>query len=219
MANTVTFNVSSNAQPGITVNHMKYALYKQSDLTTIVTAQSFAPAHPERTVSFPALTRENWRFRLLEVLPDNTTIVREMDYFDFVPGDNSITYFPPEEIQVDVTAGLVNGTTSFIFDGTGGTEDWRGRTIYTERVGQGTMQKGVQYSWDTATGTFTLLTPEDKFQPNELFNIEFATIVSSISGVLPQTLFTGILIVTGATTLTASDIGKKIIIKGASSAF
>lgn len=222
MANTITFNVASNAQPGITVNHMKYALYLQTDLSTIVAFQNFSPAHPARTVSFPGLTRSNYRFRLLETLPDNTTIVREMDYFDFVPGSSNIVYYPPVEIQADNTPGIVStvgSNTSFVFDGTAGTFDWRGREIFVERVGQGTMQRGVQYSWDTNTGTFTLLTVGDTFQPLELFNVEFGLVTTIDAGVAPQQLFSGVRIITGTTTLTNADIGKKIIIKGASNSF
>lgn len=218
MSNTITFSVSTNAQLGITVHDMKYALYKSTDLTTIVSSQTFSPPHNARTVTFPGLLRTNYRYRLLEM--NGGSLVAQLDYFDFVPGDNNVIYYQPTEIQTDITAGLVNGTTSFTFDGTGGTVDWRGRTIATaERVGQGTMQAGVQYSWNSTTGVFTLLQSGDTFQPAELFVISFTTITNAIAGVPPQALFTATTIITGTTVLTGADIGKKLIIKGASSAF
>lgn len=219
---TITFNVTSSSKPSITVNHLKYALYKDSDLTTIVTSQSFAPAHPQRTVTFPGLARDNYRFRLLEVLPDDVTIVRELLYTDFTPGNDSIIYYEPIEIQADVTVGLVHGTTSFTFDGTAGTFDWRNRTISVERVGQGTMQAAVQYLWVPATGVFTLLTVGDTFQSNELFVVSFGLIVGSSGGVPPTvgvSLFKSTRIITGNTTLTSADIGKNIIMKGLSNYF
>lgn len=216
---TETFDVTSNPQLSITVNHMKYALYKNTDLSTIVTAQSFPPTHNLRTVHFPGLERTNYRFRLLEVLPDDMTIVREILYTDFVPGASSPIFYVPKEIQVGVTAGLVAAATTFVFDGTGGTEDWRGRNIKVERVGQGTMQNSVQYSWDNVMGTFTLLQSGDTFQPNELFVVEFDLVLGNAESVAPVSAFSGVMIITGATTLVAGDIGKKIIIKGATSAF
>lgn len=222
MASTVTFNLSSNAQPTITVNHMVYAIYRQSDPTVIVQSQDFAPGgsgHPARDVTFPGLDRSNWQFRLLETLPDGVTVVREMDNFFFVPGANGVISYPPYEVQVDVTPGVVNGNTSFVFDGTDGTPDWRGRDAYPERVGQGTMQLEVQYLWDKETGSFTLLQDGDTFQPSELFNFTFATITDSIAGVPIPAPFSGVMIVENTTVLTGADIGKKIIIKGESTSF
>lgn len=218
MSNTITFDVSTNAQPGITVHDMKYALYKSTDLSTIVSFQTFTAPHGARTVSFPGLLRTNYRYRLLEM--NGASIVAELDKFDFVPGENNVIYYQPVEIIVNITPGLTSGTTSFTFDGTAGTFDWRGRIISLfERVGQGTMQAGIQYTWNDVTGVFQLLQTGDTFAPGELFVASFNTVTNAISGVPPQALFTGTMIVAGTTVLTGADIGKKIIIKGASSAF
>lgn len=218
MALYFPFSVSSNTQPTMTVNHMVYALYKQSSPLAIVTSQAFAPPHGARQVFFPALERTNWKFQLLETLPDNVTVVRVMDSYNFVPGTNTPLWYDPVEIEADVTPGVVSGTNTFTFDGTAGTFDWRGREIYSERVGLGTMKKTVQYSWDPVTGIFTLLTALDVFQPNELFNVEFG-VVNAMAGVVVPPLFTDTMVITGAVTLVAADAGKNIIIKGLSAGF
>jgi hypothetical protein len=79
---------------------------------------------------------------------------------------------PSVQIQVDVTAGLVNNTTSATFDGTSGKPDFRGYKIIPERLGTGTMW-AADYSWNAATGFWQLLNTGDKFQPLEKFNISF----------------------------------------------
>jgi len=222
MPNTVTFNISSNAQPGMAVNHMVYALYKQSDPGVIVYSQAFAPPHNARLVSFPGIERTNWQFKLLQTLPDNVTVVSQMDSYFFVPGDNFVTYYEPVEIEIGVTPGTTIGANTFTFDGSGGTFDWRGRKVFVERVGQGTMSRTtsvLQYSWDSVNGIFTLLAVGDEFAPNELFNVEFGLVTDAISGVPVANLFSGTMIITGATTLVAGDAGKNIIIKGASVGF
>lgn len=219
MSLTLTYSISTNAQSSIGVNHMRYTIYKKSNLAAIFQSQSFAPPHNARTVTFPALPKDNYRYILQEVLPDDVTVIRQMDLYDFVPGANDIIYYSPIEIQADFTVGMISATNTFTFDGTAGTFDWRGRDIYPERVGQGTMQKGIQYSWDKINGIFLLLQTDDVFAPGELFNIEFGIISTTFDGILPTSLFSGVLIISGATTLTAADIGKKIIIKGASSTF
>jgi hypothetical protein len=89
------------------------------------------------------------------------------DNFDNLP------YHAPVQLQAGVTVGLVAGATSFTFDGTAGTPDWRGYDIFPERIGQGTMIRGVGYSWNISTGRFDLLAGGDIFQPGEYFNITF----------------------------------------------
>jgi len=77
----------------------------------------------------------------------------------------------------------------------------------------------VQYTWDTVLGKFDLITADDAFQTGELFNIEFELVVQNAGSPPAQELFTDVMIVTGTTALTGADIGKKIVIKGASPYF
>jgi len=214
---TVTLNIFTAAFPLITTNDLKYVVYAASDPGVEVASQTFSPVHPARTVSFPGLNRINYIWKLLEM--NGITVVAERASFNVVPDNSEFRYKSPIEIQTDLTPGIVNGATSFVFDGTGGTYDWRGWNIFTERVGMDTMQRDVEYSWDSVTGTFTLLLSGDSFQPTEKFNFEFELLIQTSSGVPPAELFSGVMIVTGTTTLVAGDAGKKIIIKGASPYF
>lgn len=218
MANVV-LNVYTAAFPLITTNSLKYVVYLQSDPLVEVTSQTFAAPHAARTVSFPGLERANYIWKLIEM--NGGTPVRTIGSFNVVPeNDTDVTYYEPKEIIADITTGLTSGTNTFTFDGTGGTEDWRGREIYVERVGQGTMQKNAQYSWDSVTGVFTLLETGDVFGVNERFNVEFGIVVSTNSGgVIEPIFFKGIIAVTGTTSLVSGDAGKKILINGASPYF
>ncbi len=215
----VVLNIYTGAFPLITVNSLKYSVYLQSDPLVEVSAQTFAAPHAARTVSFPGLVRANYIWKLTEM--NGATPVRTIGSFNIVPeNDTDVTYYEPKEIIADITTGLTSGTNTFTFDGTGGTEDWRGREIYVERVGQGTMQKNAQYSWDTVTGIFTLLETGDVFQPNERFNVEFGLVVTTSSGgVIEPLFFKSVMEVTGTTTLVSGDAGKKILINGASNYF
>jgi hypothetical protein len=218
MANVADLNIFTGTMPSIG-NDMKYVVYKSGEYPAETASQTFSAPHVARTVSFPGLQITNYIWKLLEV--SGATVISERGSFNVVPdSDSPIKYKAPVEIEADVTVGFIAGINTFTFDGTSGTEDWRGYEIYTERVGQGTMRKGVQYSWNSGTGVFLLLQAGDAFQPNELFNIEFGIISGvSSSGIPPQNLFTSVRVVTGNTVLTAADVGKKIIIKGLSNYF
>jgi len=219
MPNTVNLSIYTAAFPAITVHDLKYVVYKSADFPAEEASQTFSPPHGARTVSFPGLERTNYIWKLIEM--DGATPVLEKASFNVVPdGDTDIEWKPPIEIEADVTPNFSSGTNTFTFDTPGSDMDWRGWDIYVDRVGQGTMKKNTQYSWDSVTGTFTLLLAGDEFQPNELFNVEFGIKQRQSSGGIPAiSIFAGTMIVTGTTTLVAGDIGKKIIIKGASPYF
>lgn len=80
-------------------------------------------------------------------------------------------YRKPEYLIAGETAGFPAGVSSVTFDGTLGTPDLRGWTPIITR--NGPMQPGVNYSWDPATGIFTLLAINDKFGQGELFFFQF----------------------------------------------
>lgn len=86
-----------------------------------------------------------------------------------------IGYSQKEEVQVQAgtTVGIVVGLNSFVFDGTDGTEDWRGYEITVNRSEYGVMIKNVDYSWDKVTGIFTLLKSGDVFTSNQWFTVNF----------------------------------------------
>jgi hypothetical protein len=86
---------------------------------------------------------------------------------------SGLMYRTPELIQADATTGFVSGVNTVTFDGTSGKADWRGWEIIPERIGQGTMKKGVDYSWDIIDGVWTLLASGDTFRADEYFFIQF----------------------------------------------
>jgi hypothetical protein len=86
---------------------------------------------------------------------------------------SALPYKSPIQIQADATTGLTSGTNTFTFDGAAGKYDWRGYEMYPERIGQGTMVRGRDYSWNVNTGKFDLLLSGDVFQPLEFFNVTF----------------------------------------------
>ena len=196
---------------------LRYELYKASAPLAVVASQTFSAPHPARTVNFLGLARVNYIFRLIQETSGGDVSI--IDDYNFTPDNDEVFFYSPEKVKVDITTGVTNGTTSFTFDGTAGTPDWRGREMYPERVGQGTMERDVQYSWDTATGEFNLLQPDDIFQPEEIFNITFDPLMRNGQSPVVVTPFSEVLIITGTTTLTTTDIGKKIIIKGATPYF
>ena len=79
-----------------------------------------------------------------------------------------------EVIQVGVTTGLVAGSSSFVFDGTGGKPDYRlYEPIFFEYGGRQPMIKGLDYSWDYTTATLVLLQPGDSFSDQQYYTTQF----------------------------------------------
>lgn len=76
-------------------------------------------------------------------------------------------------VQVKAGVTILPGGTIFPVDGNSVTvADWIGWKPRIERIGQGTMKDGVDYTWNINTGLFQLRTG-DKFQLNEWFYITF----------------------------------------------
>lgn len=93
-----------------------------------------------------------------------------------------------EQIKVGTTTGLVAGTSSFTFDGTGGKPNYLNYEIVpSELNGRGILILNVDYSWDYVTGHFQLLQAGDAFQQNQYYNIHFE-IVPPSSNPLPPSL-------------------------------
>lgn len=213
----VTLNIIQNTIPGITSNDLKYVVYKAVDYPAETASQTFAPPHNERTISFPGLERTNYIWKLFKM--SGMTIVEQLESFQVVPDNDGVIYKSPELIQVDITPGFTAGATVAVLDGSSGTEDWRGFEIYVERLGIGTMKKGLDYTWNINTGTFTLIVIGDSFQHLEFYNITFGLIVGGSSGIIAPSTFGGQKIITNTDSLSAGDVGKDIIIKGAAPYF
>jgi hypothetical protein len=80
-------------------------------------------------------------------------------------------YKPPVYLTAGTSIGLTPGATTFTFDGTVGTPDWRGWTPIIFRAGP--LEPGVDYSWDPDAGRLSLLRAGDKFGPGEKLSVQF----------------------------------------------
>lgn len=81
-----------------------------------------------------------------------------------------------EVIRVGFTPGLVEGATSFVFDGSGSPAkpDYRlYEPIFFEYGGRSPMIKGVDYSWDSELGKFLFLDPDDTLKEGQYYTVGF----------------------------------------------
>lgn len=211
---TETASFYTGAFPTITANDLKYVLYATSDPLAEVDSQTFAPPHPARTVVFSGLEKVVYNFKLLK-MSGGSPVDTLIDLI-FEPNNSEFRYRDPEILEVGSTPGLVDGATSFTFDGTAGTADWRGWTPIMQPPGFGPLLEGYNYTWDPVTGLFTLV-DGTTFSTGVRYLVEFEPITAS-SAAPPSALrlFTGVMEITANTTLTADDMGKKILINPAS---
>lgn len=210
---TVVINAYSIPYPLIT-NDIRVDISTQASPLAIIDSQTEPAPHPERIWSFPGLPRTNYVFQMNEVDGDGNP-VRQLAYFDIVPGDLTMGIWRAEEqVRVDETIGLVSGNTSFTFDGTDGAPDWTGWEISIEEYsGVGTMIRGVDYSWDSVTGVFAYLNGME-LAPEQWFTVEFEAQAGGAASVPTFTDFS-MRIITTDETLVPDDFGKKLIIEPA----
>lgn len=172
---TVDLQIWTGAYPDIT-NNIQINIYDPEDPLAIVTSLNKAAPHLDgRTWDFPGLNRQNWIFRIFEM--SGVTVVRQLGGDKTVVPSSAGGVKQKSSIQItaDITTGFTSGVNTFTFDGTSGTEDWRGWDLDTVfRMATGPMKKGVDYSWNPTTGTFTLLIVGDLFGPREWLNVQFA---------------------------------------------
>lgn len=177
-----------NTSPyNLITNNIQINIYAQSDPSAILYSLNYAAPHLARVWSFPGLTRANYLFRIFEM--SGSTVIQQLGEDMYVVPDSlgGVNYRGTEQIQAGVTTGLNVGANTFTFDGTSGTEDWRGWDISSiERIGLGTMKKGVDYSWNITTGVFILLNAGDAFGPNEWFTVNFVLQVAPIPDSVPS---------------------------------
>lgn len=184
----------------------------QADPLVIVATETdvFAvTGHVARIWSFPGLVRTNYIFNMYVA-----GTLQQLAYFDVVPSVIAdLLVREDEQITVGVTPGLIAGNTSIVFDGTGGKPNYIGWNINPERLEETgrTQIRNVEYSWDTITGTYALLLPDDVFMQGEVFNIDFDPIQVTAGGSVGNTASFGILFKTTSYTVLPGDFGKKII--------
>lgn len=208
---TLVINAYSVPFPTITNRIRSYVATQLSPAAIIASKIENAP-HPSRVWSFPGLIRTNYVF-VMEEIDGTGSFVRQLAYFDVVPGDLTTGLFRGEEqIKVGTTSGLVSGSASFTFDGSGGKLDYRGWDISIEEyAGVGTMIRGIDYSWDKATGIFSYLNGL-KFQPNQWYTVEFAPQTGGALSV-PTVFDFSMRLITSNTTVDIEDFGNKVLVE------
>lgn len=168
---TVTWVGLVNSQKQSPLANYSYFMYQRNN-TTQTTAPGEVKVFAQNAVSANAYNKSKmaWDQMAGWLVPFRYF----MDTFFSGPNTQTVAsllpYISPIQIKVGVTPGVVAGTSSFTFDGTGGKPDWRGYDIYPERIGQGTLVNST-YSWNKVTGVFMLL--DNVFQPLEYFNFTF----------------------------------------------
>ena len=124
----------------------------------------------------------------LDEIDGSGNAVNNLALFDVVPSvgvDN--TERDDEQFQVGYP-GITAGDNSFIFNGASGTPNYVGWDIViSELTGRGIMVRGLDYSWDANTATFTLLQAGDVFQPNQWYNVHFNSRISTAGYSVPAT--------------------------------
>lgn len=210
---TVVLDAYSKAYPSIT-NRIRASVFSESDpLTIVASIIDSTSGHPTRIWHFPGLPRDNYGFSLDEI-DGSGDPVNNLALFDVVPGTlEGLLTRADEQIRVDVTPGLVAGATNFVFDGTGGKPDYIGWSIRpTEQGGgRGLMIRGLDYSWDSVTGTLALLQGGDIFSSLTYYNIHFDPAQGLAGDSVPTITDFSQRIVTTNDAILVEDFGNSII--------
>lgn len=212
---TVTLDAYSKGYPAITNRIKASVLSATSPYAVVASIIDVTVGHPQRVYSFPGLPRNNYGFSLDEI-DGGGAVVNNLALFSVVPSSiDGLLTRADEQIQVDVTVGLVSGTASFVFDGTAGKPDYLGWDIIpTEQAGgRGLMVEGVDYSWDPVTATFNLLQLDDVFNNAQYYNIHFEPQQQTAGGSYPTVTDFVINFLDVDTTLDDTYFGKMLIIE------
>lgn len=214
---TVVLNLYTKAYPAI-ANRIKASVLSSTSPFAVVASQIDVTAgHPARTWAFPGLPRNNYGFSLDEI-DGGGLVVNNLALFSVVPGQiDGLLTRNDEQPQVDVTPGFVSGTNTFTFDGTAGKPDYIGWEIVPSEVtgGRSILVRGLDYSWDSLTGIFTLLTVGEVFNNGAYFNIHFEPIQQSAGNSYPTITDFEINLVTVDTAIDETYFGKKLLVEPA----
>jgi hypothetical protein len=207
-----TLNITTTALA--TTNRTRINLYKESAPTAVIDSITHDAPHGQETWSFFNLVPdENYRYRYLEIDGSGNTIQQyATQIFTVPPSASTVEIKPTAYLIAGSTPGMATGTHVAVFDGTNGTQDYRGWDITVDKPGFGDQFPTENYTWDKVTGTFTVLTGD--WLDGEKYTFQFDPKVSNIQQVISKQLYSGVIIVDNNKTLTASDIKNKIIIEG-----
>jgi hypothetical protein len=88
-----------------------------------------------------------------------------------------------EQIKVDLTVGLISGSSSFTFDGNGGSPDYRGYVPTFSEAGGDVLIRGIDYTWDYQTGIFVFKNIATVFITDATYNVHFQEVNQSVVGI------------------------------------
>lgn len=172
MATTV-FTGYSKSNP--TLLRLRAKILDWTGTSTIAQQTENAP-HPIRLWSFPGLPRANYVFTL-DIINAGGIAIENLAYFNIVPGmlGGSINRGDEQYKVGAALSGLVAGTNIAVFDGTAGVPDFRGWTVWPSISAGPTnpLVLGVDFSWNSVTGTLTLLQIGDLFQADAWWHFKF----------------------------------------------
>lgn len=208
-------NFSLVTRPYSTTNTVRVNLYKTTDPLVIAESQDKAGPLGQEEWDFPGLERVNYICRILEV--SGATILQEYDNFTFVPDADTEVKYKNSQTIIRTTPG-VGGPNGNIWtmDGTGGSDDWRGwdiSLIICNRLG---ILPEADYQYVSATGVLTLIGDYSTFDADTWFIVQFATQIGTGGGSVDTAgdLWKSAEIITNDYDILASDIGKKLVLRG-----
>lgn len=210
---TVVLDAYSKAYPSITLR-LRASVFLETDPSALVATIIEVGSHPTRIWHFPGLPRANYGFSL-DVLDAGGTPIQNLALFATVPGqiDGQLTR-KDEQIKVGTTPGFDAGLQTVVFDGTGGKPNYIGWSIVpSELTGRGILEVGLDYSWDPASGTFTLLQVGDILANNTTYNIHFDPGQTVAGGSVPTVKDYSTRLVTATGNIDVTDFGNNIIVE------
>lgn len=211
---TRVLDAVSKAYPAI-ANRIRAAVFNENDLLApVATIIDSTAGHPQRVWHFPGLPKANYAFSLDEI--DGAGIpINNLAFFDVVPGAvDGLLSRNDEQIKVGTTPGLNAGDNTITFDGTGGKPDYIGWSIVpTEIAGRGLMVRDLDYSWDSATGVFTLLQGGDIFTDKTYINIHFDPQQGVVPDSVPTIIDFSSRLVTATGNIEVSDFGNNVVVE------
>lgn len=210
---TAVLDAYSKAWPNIT-NRIRASIFLESDpLAPVATIIDTTAGHPQRIYHFAGIPRANYGFSLDEI-DGNGDVVSNLALFDVVPSQiEGYLTRNDEQIQFGVTPITMAAENKLMFDGSGGSPDYRGWDIVpSELTGRGIMVEGLDYSWDSDTGEFELLLDGDIFENGQWYNIHFNPKNASQGGSEPTIIDFSSRVIESDETLLVSDFGNSVIL-------
>lgn len=196
-------------------NFFVFALYDSTAPTVLLEKQ--VPTKPygnplQISFTYNCLDGHIYNIKLWES-PDDTPTGVVRNSFSQAVNSFSLAVRLPEYLQADITAGLVNGATSYVDTSWAGWNYWIVRNPNT-MIPDYTDNDNPDYHQD-ATGGFSLIQSGDTFQPNEKFEVYFVPQITAGAGGDPSPIFSTGRIITANETLTSGDVGKALLIQSA----